>query len=807
MGKSDGKVIITTEIDNKNFNRDIAKIEKRLAELDKKANEPIEINGVKISGGTNLTDEEISEYNQLADELEKLYNKKYELSKVEKEITQELNKQEAIIQKQNSSTQQQVNDTKKTTVSQAGLQEKANLEKDQRQLARLNSELEEMVREYNAIQKADIINSKDINEAKRLKKEIKKTVKEIEKLGGGKINVKGITDISHSFSSINKGLTQTVKKTAKWVGAIFGVRTAYNAIRSAMNTLSQYDDEMASNIQYITYALAYTLKPVIDNILNLVIKLLQYINYIAKAWTGNNLFKTADAFKSAQSNAKGLNKELNKTKASFDEINTVSSSSSSDTSGISTPNIDLTGLPEGEIPSWVQWIADHGKAVAVIIGLIGTAILGLKIAKFIKGFKDATSALNGFKSSTALMVAGLVLLIGNIVNLILNWDEMTAKEKTISIALAAIGAAFIALGYAIAAGISAATLGIGAIIAAIVALVTALVTLIAKWASEEKAIKDVETAQEDLKNAQEEYVNAQDSYIDAVDKATEAFDKLNEVQKQTGLSGEDLYKKVQDGTLDYAKMTDQQKEVYKAYLDNIKAQDNLKTSTEELEEAKKNEKLATWEAKLAQEAQNEAFKDGGEKAQKFRDEVIDAYNKGELKADEARDLIGKSMSEMSRSGQEAFMEDIPDAIKDGLDPKNYETTGQKIKKWFGDLWGNIKSGASDAWSKIKSWLGFSDGGVTYGSTTGFRKGGIIKMASGGIINQPGRGIPLTNAIGGEAGREGIVPLTDSQQMALLGEAIGKYVNINLTNVTKLDNRQIAKEQRRINAQNDFAFNR
>ena len=36
------------------------------------------------------------------------------------------------------------------------------------------------------------------------------------------------------------------------------------------------------------------------------------------------------------------------------------------------------------------------------------------------------------------------------------------------------------------------------------------------------------------------------------------------------------------------------------------------------------------------------------------------------------------------------------------------------------------------------------------------------------------------AIAGESGREGVIPLTDSQQMALLGEAIGKYININAT---------------------------
>ena len=91
--------------------------------------------------------------------------------------------------------------------------------------------------------------------------------------------------------------------------------------------------------------------------------------------------------------------------------------------------------------------------------------------------------------------------------------------------------------------------------------------------------------------------------------------------------------------------------------------------------------------------------------------------------------------------------------------------------------------------------------------TKFKTYRLPRLAKGGIINQPGRGIPVGSAIGGEKGREGVIPLTDSQQMQLLGQSIGKYVSINLTNITKLDNRQIAKEQRKINAQNDFAFNR
>ena len=52
---------------------------------------------------------------------------------------------------------------------------------------------------------------------------------------------------------------------------------------------------------------------------------------------------------------------------------------------------------------------------------------------------------------------------------------------------------------------------------------------------------------------------------------------------------------------------------------------------------------------------------------------------------------------------------------------------------------------------------------------------IPRLAKGGIINLPGRGVPVGSAIGGERGQEGVIPLTDSQQMALLGEAIGKYI--------------------------------
>lgn len=91
-------------------------------------------------------------------------------------------------------------------------------------------------------------------------------------------------------------------------------------------------------------------------------------------------------------------------------------------------------------------------------------------------------------------------------------------------------------------------------------------------------------------------------------------------------------------------------------------------------------------------------------------------------------------------------------------------------------------------------------GVNLGTLSTFN---LPRLAKGGIINQPGRGI----AIGGESGKEGVIPLTDSQQMALLGEAIGRYITINATIQNTMNGRVISRELQKIQQENSFASNR
>lgn len=91
--------------------------------------------------------------------------------------------------------------------------------------------------------------------------------------------------------------------------------------------------------------------------------------------------------------------------------------------------------------------------------------------------------------------------------------------------------------------------------------------------------------------------------------------------------------------------------------------------------------------------------------------------------------------------------------------------------------------------------------------TKFKTYSLPRLAKGGIINMPGNGVMVGSAIAGERGAEGVIPLTDSQQMALLGEAIGKYITINANITNTMNGRVISRELQKINNESDFAYNR
>ena len=271
-----------------------------------------------------------------------------------------------------------------------------------------------------------------------LRKEIEKTRNSLIDLKAkqDKLNEAPASGILEWLKSAGKETERNVKKITTWALAIFGIRSAYMGVRSAMSTITAQDEQLSADITYMKNALTYTIEPIIRSIVNLAKQLMFYIGYIIKAWTGKNIFANANkSLKGATGSAKALNKELNKTIAGFDEMNVVSdtSSGSGDTGGGGVlPSFDLTNLEDIPIPSWLQWIVDNKDLV--IAGLLGIAG-GLIAIHF------GASLIMGL--GIGLIVAGIVLLIQDIIKFLKDptWDNFANILRDLAIILVGVAIA------------------------------------------------------------------------------------------------------------------------------------------------------------------------------------------------------------------------------------------------------------------------------------------------------------------------------------------------------------------------------
>jgi len=241
-----------------------------------------------------------------------------------------------------------------------------------RQIKLLENKLENLEDEYNAFKELKPFEGQD-EELAKISKEIIRTKKELRQLNQEK---KDFTKIS-GFEGIGNSISGLIRKTAKWGLAIFGVRSAYSFVRRSLSTISQYNEQIATDIQYINYAIATTLEPLIKGIIDLVYKLLAYVNYIANAWFGINLFANASAksFNKANQSANALKRTL----AGFDEINVLSNNSSG--GGALFPSFDLSKIKDIPIPKWVKWIADHKDLFKMLSEVLLIAFGANTIAK------------------------------------------------------------------------------------------------------------------------------------------------------------------------------------------------------------------------------------------------------------------------------------------------------------------------------------------------------------------------------------------------------------------------------------------
>jgi phage-related protein len=269
----------------------------------------------------------------------------------------------------------------------------------------------------------------------------------------------GIINIQSQLSNIGNSIEGITKKVFRWGLAVFGIRSAYMAVRQAMSIISSQDEQLAADIDYMKNAIAYTLEPVVRGIVNLMKQLMFYVGYVVKAWTGKNIFASANkSLKKTVGHSKALNKELKKTNkeqqknlSSLDEITNLEKQSAdlNDSGagggagdlggGVTMPSFDLTNLENMKVPEWLQWIVDHKDEV--IAGLLGIAggLVAIKL-----GFKP-------FKAlGIGLIIAGIAYAIEGLLEYLKNptWKSFGKIIQGIGVAL--IGLGILTSGWAVA---------------------------------------------------------------------------------------------------------------------------------------------------------------------------------------------------------------------------------------------------------------------------------------------------------------------------------------------------------------------
>lgn len=592
----------------------------------------------------------------------------------------------------------------------------------EKQIQRTEEKLNRLVNSYEKAQEQSGKFKPSEEALKSLEEEIEKTTNKLvnlqekeEKLTAKTNNI-NLDGIKNGVQGIQNTMSGIVKTALKWGLAVFSIRSAYMFVRRAISEISQYNEQLGTDISYIKFALASILEPVVQRIVSLVQTMLSYINYIAHAWFGVNLFARA-GLKNFQKTQKAIGgsakqaKELNKQLAGFDEMNVLQDNKSSGGGGggggVEMPSTDLSKIIDFSNFHPLEKLKEILQKIRDWIYSIDWQELGKTVYTKIKEFFTNTDWAGLFDGFFETLGAIFGAIGGFIVGFLREaWKDISSYFKTWIDKSHEMGGSWVE--------------GI------LMGILNALYQ-IGKW---------------------------------IVDHVFTPF--INGFKKAFGIASPSKVMEQMGGYLI---------DGLKVGLVNIWAKvksifDNLKTN------------------------------------------IVNIFK-------QAWDSV--------KSGAQTGMNNLK-AVFNGI-PSFFQGIVNKIKSFFsnvgttaGNVIGNTFKGVINKVlasiekilnSPIKAINGLIKSvneipGVHMNKLSTFS---LPRLAKGGIVNMPGRGVPIGSAIVGERGAEGVIPLTDSQQMALLGEAIGRYITVNASITNTMNGRVISRELQKINNENDFAYNR
>lgn len=548
--------------------------------------------------------------------------------------------------------------------------------------------------------------------------------------------------------NINDNFDKGIKKIKNLALSLFSLRSIYTLVSKASSAYLSQDTELANKLQSTWSALGGFLAPLIEWIGNLVAKAVGYLNVFVKALTGVDYVANANA-KALSKQAKAQ-KDLNKQTFAFDEVNKLNDTSkdSKDNSNsmiFQTPDLDDRIVKK--LQDLAYWIKENWSWLKLLGEMFLIVFGAYKIASLLSNISKLIGSAKGLTGLAGLssLLNGLLIIGG------------------IAITIYLVG----------------------------------------------NIIKEVKQLKEDLAVLREKGSESQKKYIQKQTDINKLIqdEKVNRESVNNSLNdnwrwlymilglGDEAYKDGEMVLKQSETFLEQEMKIYhEGKLTNEEKEKLLKHMIEQY----------NWNIKII-----EKLEEQGVDTTKLK-EVTSKYGENIQKVGTDLGYNNQKLDEMVRhtADSDKNTKGIYDNIKSindtPLTDKSavYKITAEaKTKK------------AEEDYRTFFSKLGESASAVLDPNSW---KGGIVKkiksiwgkkMAVGGIVNNPGKGVSLGSVTTGEAGREGVLPLTDESTMSELGREIGKHVVVYNTITNYMDSNRINRILAKSKSVSEFANNR
>ena len=581
-------------------------------------------------------------------------------------------------------------------------------------------------------------------------------------------NMKKATEETNRFGNAIKG---AIKKIGKMSLAVFGIRGAYRAVRMALTEYLATNQQLAGQIDTLKSLFAQVLGPAIEWVVNLLIKGVAAINSFVYALTGINFV--------AKANAAALKKqaEASQQTAGFDEQTKLSGNGESgvgtlpDGTSMDLPFLDplmesLRKFKEDITPllntlkdlgSWVlenvliplaDWAVN--SVIPAFLNVLGAAFLVLN---------DALLALQpmalwlweNFLEPIASWTGGVFL---DVINGIGDW--IREHHETLGKVVAAIAAVLIAV-EAVSFAMSALTVVMGLLTSPVTWIIAAIAGLVVLF------VEMYDSCEGFRAGIDQAFTAIKDIFLASVDFIKALFEGdwagMEAAWEKIVTAGEDLWEGLWSGlqagwTWIKEKLTGLWEKVTKAFCDffgihspSTVFADFGKYMMEGLVKGIKGALSKVTDA--CREIWTEIKKVFASVGTWFQDTFRNAWQK---------------VKDVFSSGGKVF-----DGIKDGI--------ASTFKTIVNGLITGINKVIATPFNSINGMLN-TIRGITILGVTPFKNlwsynplsiPQIPKLALGGIVNRPGRGVP---AIIGEAGAEAVLPLENNTEwMDILADKI------------------------------------